>query len=254
MYIYNVPSLYSMPVHVQIWEYTQCIFVLAFQELPPVCDQCDQNVPTKTHGVENMVDIVNFEPDTSTWWQSKTWAINPQMPLAVNICLSFDHLYELQNLVSITFKSVRPKRMKLVTSNDFGATWRTLRYYQKNCDDLYAAGVPTEATVQDPEAVTCVTKYSSDTPYTNGVVTFDVTHDIFRLFLGNTLTDYAALYAAFNRTTLNKFLSFTDICFELLEPSTGGKAQKDSSNSIQFYYAVSSISIQARYVMICNFI
>ncbi|KAK2143515.1 hypothetical protein LSH36_834g00055 [Paralvinella palmiformis] len=214
-------------------------------ELPPVCDLCDQSQPDKSHDPELMVDMKNNQSNTDTWWQSITWAMTWRKPLSVNITLSFDHVYELQNVIKIRFKSGRPQKMTLLKSVDFGQTWTPLQYYQKNCDDRYAAGVPDNVTASDPKAVICTSRYSEDAPYVNGVVEFDVTNDRFRLYLGDNLANYAALYQVFNSTNLGEFLSFTDLRLQLVEPSTAGKSERDPVSLISFYYAISSITIQA---------
>ena len=90
------------------------------------------------------------------------------------------------------------------------------------------------------------------TPYTGGQVRFGVSSDRYKLYLGNNMQDYNALYTAFNNSNLNEFLTFTNIRIGLRVPANlglGEAAQGQGTGGLQeasAYYAISDIQITAR--------
>ena len=75
---------------------------------------------------------------------------------------------------------------------------------------------------------------------------FALVEDRYALFLGPSLTDYEALWEAFNSTNLTSFLAFSSIRLQLLYPATDGKETlRNDEDLIRYYYAISSINIIA---------
>ena len=70
--------------------------------------------------------------DLSTWWQSVTWHHLGRRPV-VTISLSFGKTFQLQDDLTVVFKSARPQDMVLDKSVDFGRTWSPLQYYNRSC-------------------------------------------------------------------------------------------------------------------------
>jgi len=68
----------------------------------------------------------------------------------------------------------------------------------------------------------------------------------FRLFLGDSLTDYSRLYTALQSAGLATFLFFTDLRLRLVYPATDGSETLAQPNDlIRYYYAISNIDVIA---------
>jgi len=70
--------------------------------------------------------------------------------------------------------------------------------------------------------------------------------DSFRLFLGESLSDYSRLYAALQSARLGQFLSFTDLRVRLVYPATDGSEPLDQPRDlVRYYYAIAHIDVVA---------
>lgn len=133
--------------------------------------------------------------------------------------------------------------MTLLKSLD-GETWSVLQYYRRECSDLWNTTAAREVTADRPDAVLCTQEYSSESPYQDGTVIFNVDEDRYRLFTGPTYTDYQNLYQAFATTNLDEFLSFKDLRIWLQYPATdGNEALRHLEDQIRYYYAVSDVTV-----------
>jgi len=68
----------------------------------------------------------------------------------------------------------------------------------------------------------------------------------FRLFLGDSLSDYSSLYTALETSGLAEFLTFTDLRLHLVYPATdGSEALAQPRDLVRYYYAIANIDIVA---------
>ena len=68
----------------------------------------------------------------------------------------------------------------------------------------------------------------------------------FRLFLGDSLSDYSRLYTALQSAGLAEFLFFTDLRLRLIYPATdGSETLAQPSDLIRYYYAIAHIDVVA---------
>jgi hypothetical protein len=135
------------------------------------CSACDKTNVTLTHPVNYMFDQnLDSSPNLLTSWQSVTWSQLGARP-QVNITISFNKMYMIEDNIVVTFQSARPQQMILDKSVDFGQTWQIVQYYNKTCRQMYEDGQAARVvTRSDPEAVTCSEAYSSEYPFTDGQV------------------------------------------------------------------------------------
>ncbi len=174
------------------------------------------------------------------WWQSITWENYPT-PLEMNITFSFNKSYQLEGKVVISARYLRPKRMVLYKSADYGVTWEPLQYFYHDCGQL-----PTQLNKSHPEVPICTVDDSKMLPYMDGDITFAV-EDRQALFLESSLTNYDKLYEAYSNTQLDEFLQFTDLRIGLLEPGTDGNENIQSwKNLIQYFYTIANVEVSAR--------
>ncbi len=212
------------------------------------CGLCDSSDPATSHPPVFMFDSEPGSagtPNHNTWWQSVPWTDNPPYPefFQVNITLSFDSIYELVSDIEILFRTSRPRDMTLLKSLD-GETWSVLQYYRRECSDFWNTTASQEVTPDRPDAVICTERYSSETPYMDGIVKFDVLEDRYRMYLGPAYNNFENLYQAFDNTTLAEFLSFKELRIWLQYPATdGNETISHEDRQIQYYYAVSDITI-----------
>ena len=203
------------------------------------CRVCDAKVPQSSYPARNMVDFHN--PVNITWWQSTTWwqsKVEGLSTLAdppkVNITLSFDKLYLVSGGVRVTFYTLRPKKMAIQRSHDYGKTWSTYQYYAKNCQNFYGLPADPTMTTANRAAAVCTEKFSSELPYIGGMVVFDPR-----------LTRYEN--AEYQSPIVQNYLSATDIRLLLEYPGTDGWENIDSSETLnQYYYAISDVVVDAR--------
>ena len=70
--------------------------------------------------------------------------------------------------------------------------------------------------------------------------------DSFRLFLGDSLTNYERYYTALEETNLGPFLLFTDLRLELDYPATdGSEILQQPEDLVMYYYAIANIEVVA---------
>ena len=71
-------------------------------------------------------------------------------------------------------------------------------------------------------------------------------NDRFRLFLGDSLTDFSRLATALQSEGLAEFLLFTDLRLRLIYPATdGSETLAQQSDLIKYYYAIANIDVVA---------
>jgi len=68
----------------------------------------------------------------------------------------------------------------------------------------------------------------------------------FRLYLGESLSDYSRLYTALETTGLADFVMFTDLRLRLVYPATdGSEALEQPWDLERYYYAIANIDVVA---------
>ena len=203
------------------------------------CRTCDANSLQNRHPPKNMVDFHN--PTNITWWQSKSWwqtnlegLSSLSQPLKVNVTLSFKKLYLVSGGVRVTFYTVRPKRMIIQKSNDYGTTWSTYEYFAKDCQQAYKLPADPVITTQNRFLTTCTQKFSNERPYVGGSVIFDPR-----------ITRYKN--SEYLDPNVQNYLAATDIKLLLEYPGTDGRENINSINTLnQYYYAISDIVVDGR--------
>ena len=205
------------------------------------CRTCDAKVPKNSYPARNMVDFQ--EPFNITWWQSTTWwqsnlrGLSTLLdPPKVNVTLSFNKLYLVSGGVRVTFYTVRPKKMAIQRSNDYGKTWLTYQYYAKDCQNSYGLTPDPTITTANRFSAICTQKFSSELPYIGGIVVFDPR-----------LTRYGNV--EYMSPAVQGYLSATNVRLLLEYPGTDGRESINSSATLnQYYYAISDAVVDAR----CN--
>uniref|UniRef100_A0A8C6V727 Netrin 4 n=1 Tax=Neogobius melanostomus TaxID=47308 RepID=A0A8C6V727_9GOBI len=86
----------------------------------PKCGKCNAAIPGQAHPASAMSDSSFRFPHT--WWQSAEGAREETLRLDLETAFLFTHLI-------LVFRSPRPAAMILERSQDYGKTWRTLRYF-----------------------------------------------------------------------------------------------------------------------------
>uniref|UniRef100_A0A3B5MU19 Netrin 4 n=1 Tax=Xiphophorus couchianus TaxID=32473 RepID=A0A3B5MU19_9TELE len=125
------------------------------------CARCNAAKPAQAHPASAMSDSSFRHPDT--WWQSAGGLEEEEaLRLDLETKFLFTHLI-------LVFRSPRPAAMLLERSQDFGRTWRTLRYFAQDCEKMFglAEGLPLEE-----DGATCTSKYSAAFPCTRGEVIY----------------------------------------------------------------------------------
>ena len=144
--------------------------------------------------------------------------------------------------------------MMIEKSTDFGVTWEPLQYYHPTCHELLVdPNIHIRSSISRGSAISnvfCSIEYSNEMPYSNGKVKFDVINDRYAQYLGPDMDDYKSLYTEGLENGLSQFLTFTDIRIKLQSPATSGfESTRSEEHMIQYYYAISDLSIQAGYVI-----
>ena len=205
------------------------------------CSVCNALDPQRSHPASLMVDQFNMR--NVTWWQSQSWWQTNQeglsrmyRPLTVNVTLSIDKSYLISGGIYVTFNTERPKQMVIERSRDFGKTWEAYQYYAKNCRSAYNMQAdPPINTLLTPFKQICSQKFSGEFPRSGGSVYFDP----------RTRYDPEDYY---NRP-VHHYLEATDIRIRLEYPGTDGREYINQESTLnQYYYAISSIRVDAR----CN--
>lgn len=122
------------------------------------CGKCSAAVPSQAHPPPAMSDSSFRYPDT--WWQSAEGVKEETLRLSLETEFLFTHLI-------LVFRSPRPAAMVLERSQDFGHTWKTLRYFARDCEQVFGQ---TEGSPVGDSGATCTSKYSAAYPCTRGEV------------------------------------------------------------------------------------
>ncbi|KAJ0029414.1 hypothetical protein NQD34_004411 [Periophthalmus magnuspinnatus] len=124
------------------------------------CDKCNAAIPRLAHLASAMSDSSFRFPHT--WWQSAEGAQEETLQLDLEAKFLFTHLI-------LVFRSPRPAAMALERSQDFGKTWRTLKYFAKNCEETFGL---VEGQSSMGNGTPCSSKYSTAFPCTRGEVIY----------------------------------------------------------------------------------
>ncbi|XP_046890659.1 netrin-4-like [Hypomesus transpacificus] len=126
----------------------------------PRCSKCNAAVPHQTHLPAAMTDSSFRYPDT--WWQSAEGVETEMIQLDLETEFYFTHLI-------LVFRSARPAAMVLERSQDFGQSWKILRYFARDCVGTFGLAEDTFAEENGPS---CTSKYSGAFPCTQGEVIY----------------------------------------------------------------------------------
>lgn len=124
----------------------------------PKCSKCNAAIPSQAHPASAMSDSSFRFPHT--WWQSTEGVQEEMLQLDLETEFLFTHII-------LVFRSPRPAAMMLERSQDYGKSWRTLRYFAKDCEEAFGL---TEGQPEVGNGATCTTKYSGAFPCTRGEV------------------------------------------------------------------------------------
>ncbi|XP_055789234.1 netrin-4-like [Salvelinus fontinalis] len=129
----------------------------------PKCSKCNAALPHQAHLASAMSDSSFRYPDT--WWQSAEGSQTETLQLNLETEFYLTHLI-------LVFRSPRPAAMLLERSQDHGRTWKTLRYFARDCEDTF--GLAEEARVKEKggSGAACTSKYSGAFPCTRGEVIY----------------------------------------------------------------------------------
>ncbi|KAM4618417.1 netrin-4-like [Polymixia lowei] len=120
------------------------------------CSKCNAAIPNQAHLPSAMSDSSFRYPDT--WWQSAEGVKEETLQLDLETEFYFTHLI-------LVFRSPRPAAMVLERSQDYGHSWKTLRYFARDCEGAF--GLAEEAPIEENGAA-CTSKYSKAFPCTRG--------------------------------------------------------------------------------------
>ncbi|CAB1427753.1 unnamed protein product, partial [Pleuronectes platessa] len=123
---------------------------------PAKCTKCNSAIPAQAHPPSAMSDSSFRHPDT--WWQSAEGPEEETLQLDLETEFLFTHLI-------VVFRSPRPAAMLLERSQDHGRTWKILRYYARDCEEVFGLA---EASPAGESGATCTSKYSAAFPCTRG--------------------------------------------------------------------------------------
>uniref|UniRef100_A0AAV2L421 Netrin-4-like n=1 Tax=Knipowitschia caucasica TaxID=637954 RepID=A0AAV2L421_KNICA len=126
----------------------------------PKCGKCNAAIPAVAHPPSAMSDCSFRFPHT--WWQSAEGAQGETLQLDLETKFVFTHLI-------LVFRSPRPAGMMLERSQDHGRTWTVLKYYAKNCEEVFGVR---EGQSSGRNGTTCSSKYSGAFPCTRGEVIY----------------------------------------------------------------------------------
>lgn len=122
------------------------------------CSKCSSAIPIQAHPPSAMSDSSFRYPDT--WWQSAEGVKEETLNLDLETEFLFTHLI-------LVFRSPRPAAMVLERSQDHGQTWKTLRYFAKDCEQVFGLA---EGSPVGVSGATCTSKYSGAFPCSRGEV------------------------------------------------------------------------------------
>ncbi|XP_041650843.1 netrin-4-like isoform X2 [Cheilinus undulatus] len=124
------------------------------------CSKCNSAIPSQAHPPSAMSDSPFRNPDT--WWQSAEGVKEEMLQLDLETEFLLTHLI-------LVFRSPRPAAMVLERSQDHGHTWKTLRYFAKDCEEVFGQA---ERSPGSESGATCTSKYSGAFPCTRGEVIY----------------------------------------------------------------------------------
>ncbi|XP_074533467.1 netrin-4-like isoform X2 [Halichoeres trimaculatus] len=124
------------------------------------CSKCNSAVPGQAHPPSAMSDSPFRNPDT--WWQSAEGVKEEMLQLDLETEFFLTHLI-------MVFRSPRPAAMVLERSQDYGRSWKTLKYFAKDCEVKFGL---TEGVPSLESGATCTSKYSGAFPCTRGEVIY----------------------------------------------------------------------------------
>lgn len=123
------------------------------------CSKCNSAIPSQAHPPSAMSDSSFRYPDT--WWQSAEG-----MEEEETLQLDLETEFLLTHLI-LVFRSPRPAAMVLERSQDHGHTWKALRYFARDCEEVFGL---TEGWPVGESGATCTSKYSGAFPCARGEV------------------------------------------------------------------------------------
>ncbi|XP_036961720.1 netrin-4-like [Acanthopagrus latus] len=124
------------------------------------CSKCNAAVPSQAHPPSAMSDSSFRYPDT--WWQSAEGVGDETLQLDLETEFLLTHLI-------LVFRSPRPAAMVLERSQDHGHTWKALRYFARDCEEVFGL---TEGSPAGESRATCTSKYSGAFPCARGEVIY----------------------------------------------------------------------------------
>ncbi|KAG7521564.1 netrin-4-like [Solea senegalensis] len=124
------------------------------------CSKCSSAISSQAHPPSAMSDSSFRYPDT--WWQSAEGVKEETLQLDLETEFLFTHLI-------LVFRSPRPAAMVLERSQDHGHTWKTFRYYARDCEQVFGLA---EASQAGGKGATCTSKYSGAFPCSRGEVIY----------------------------------------------------------------------------------
>lgn len=124
----------------------------------PKCSKCNAAIPSQAHPPSAMSDSSFRNPET--WWQSAEGVKEETLQLDLETEFLFTHLI-------LVFRSPRPAAMVLERSQDHGHTWKTVKYFARDCEEAFGLA---EGSPAGESGATCSSKYSGGFPCTRGEV------------------------------------------------------------------------------------
>lgn len=122
------------------------------------CSKCNSAIPSQAHPPSAMSDSSFRYPDT--WWQSAEGVEEETLQLDLETEFLLTHLI-------LVFRSPRPAAMVLDRSQDHGRTWKALRYFARDCEEVFGLA---EGSPVGESGATCTSKYSGAFPCARGEV------------------------------------------------------------------------------------
>jgi hypothetical protein len=185
-----------------------------------VCDSRHHNDTSSNIFSHVVSNIVSTDPSKSKerWWQSENGIQDVYIQFDLEAEFLFTHMI-------MTFKTIRPAAMVIEKSSDFAFTWKPIGYFAQNCRDSFP-GIPTrQVNLGD---VYCESKYSSETPTTNGQV-------IFRM-----LPPHLTIDKNPNSPEIQELLKITNLRFNFTKMHTFGDTLLDGRDELKekYYYAL----------------
>ncbi|XP_062850491.1 laminin subunit alpha-3 [Trichomycterus rosablanca] len=199
------------------------------------CDQCNANIPDKSHPVSNAVD------GTERWWQSPPLSRGLRYN-EVNVMLDLGQLFHVAYVIIKFANSPRPDLWVLERSVDHGQTFMAWQYFahsKKDCIEMFGQQ-PNSRVVQDDEQI-CTTEYSRIVPLENGEIVVSLVNGR----PGSLNFTYSQALQDFTKATniRLRFLRTNTLLGHLIS-----KAQRDPTVTRRYYYSIKDISVGGRCV------